>query len=366
MFGGNYLVKLFQNLVQQIKEIIHCEFGIADEGGVILACSDEKKVGKVIPAAPEIVESKERFVVIDGITYHKIYIKNKLEFIAYIASAEDNSTKYLSLISINVTNVKAYYEEKFDKSNFIKNIITDNVLPGDVPFRARELHLAYNAYRVVFLVKTEKSKDMHSHEIVQSLFPNKARDFVIALDSENTVLVKELKSNDDHKDIDKTARIIIDTLSAESMVKVSIGIGTVVDNLRDIGRSFKEAQTALLVGGIFESDKSIINYNNLGIGRLIYQLPTTLCKLFLREVFSEKAYESLDSETLLTIQKFFENNLNISETSRQLYVHRNTLVYRLDKIQKITGLDLRKFDDAITFKVALLVKKYLDKAEKIL
>ena len=149
------------------------------------------------------------------------------------------------------------------------------------------------------------------------------------------------------------------------MVKASIGIGTIVDSTIDLERSYKEAKMALLVGGIFENDRPIVNYNNLGIGRLIYQIPVEFCKLFLNEVFRTGSFEMLDTETMLTIQKFFENNLNVSETSRQLYVHRNTLVYRLDKIEKITGLDLRRFDDAIIFKVAMLVKRYLDKGQEI-
>jgi carbohydrate diacid regulator len=356
---------LFQNLVQQVKHLIDIEIGVIDETGLILASSNEQKLGDTNPAAKEVAKSKEQVVFVEGIAYQKIFIKNKLEFIAYIASCDEDSIKILALFSINVANIRAYNEEKFDKNNFIKNIITDNILPGDIHFRSRELRLAYNALRIVFLIKTEKNRDMHTHEVVQSLFPRKTKDFVIALDSENTALIRELKTKDSHEEIEKTAKIIVNTLGTELMIKANVGIGSVVDNLRDIGRSFKEAQTALLVGGIFESDKSIVNYNSLGIGRLIYQLPPTLCKLFLREVFEEGAYEALDDEILLTIQKFFENSLNISETSRQLYVHRNTLVYRLDKIQKITGLDLRKFDDAITFKVALLVKRYLDKAERM-
>jgi len=337
---------------------------VIDETGLVLASSNDQKLGETDPAAKEVAKSEEQVVFIEGKAYQKIFIKNKLEFIAYIASCDEESLRILALFSINVANIRVYNEEKFDKNNFIKNIITDNILPGDIHSRSKELRVAYDAFRVVFLVKTEKNRDMHTHEVIQSLFPRKTKDFVIALDSESTALIRELKSKDSHEEIEKTAKIIVNTLSTELMVKASVGIGSVVDNLRDLGRSFKEAQTSLLVGGIFESDKSIINYNNLGIGRLIYQLPTTLCKLFLREVFEEGAYEALDDEILLTIQKFFENSLNISETSRQLYVHRNTLVYRLDKIQKLTGLDLRKFDDAITFKVALLVKKYLDKVEK--
>jgi len=356
-------MKPLQNIVYQIKDVIDLEFGIMDESGLILACSDESKIGESNPFAEEIAYSKQNVLRNGDYTYQKVFVKNKLEFITFIKSLEPEGLKYLSLISINVENVRVYHEEKFDKCNFIKNIIIDNVLPGDISIRARELHVPYEAARIVFLVVTEKEKGMNVHEVIQSLFPNKLKDFVIALDDENIVLVKELRAKDDTSEVDNIGKIIIDALNTELMIKAKVGVGTIVDNLRDVARSFKEAQTALLIGSIFESGKPIVNYNKLGLGRLIYQLPTTLCKLFLKEVFADGSFEALDTETLLTIQKFFENNLNISETSRQLYVHRNTLVYRLDKIQKITGLDLRKFDDAIIFKVSMLVKRYLDKCE---
>jgi carbohydrate diacid regulator len=347
-----------------MREAIDTEFGIMDETGLVLGCSMEMKVGNYHPAAAEVLNAKSPVCEVGGQLFQRVYIKNKLEFIVYINMEGEFSKKYLSLIAIGASNVKTYYEEKFDKGNFFKNIITDNILPGDISLKAKELHISFNVYRAVLLIRTDKSKDVQSHEIIQSLFPNRQKDFIISVNEENTVLIKEFKAADDYREMDKTARGIIDTLNTELMVKAQIGTGSIVDNVRDIGRSYKEAQTALQIGSIFESDKSIINYNNLGIGRLIYQLPTTLCKLFLREVFREGSYEALDQETLFTIQKFFENNLNVSETSRQLYVHRNTLVYRLDKILKITGLDLRNFDDAIIFKVAMLVKKYLDRAEK--
>lgn len=357
-------MKLFQSLVSQIREIVKYGFGILDETGLVLACSNEAIVGQHIPDVSKAVTSKEKVTVIDGIAYQKVFVKGKLEFITFIEANSEECIRYLSLISINVSNIKLFNEEKFDRGNFVKNILLDNVLPSEIQFRAKELHLPSEVSRVVFLIRTEKNRDMYAYEIIQSLFPNKTKDFVIPLDDENTVLVREIKLNSDYKELEKTARVIVDTLNTESMVKAFIGVGTIVDNIRDIGRSFKEAQTALLIGGIFESEKPILNYNNLGLGRLIYQLPATLCKLFLKEVFNDGSYESLDSETLFTIQKFFEDNLNISETSRQLYVHRNTLVYRLDKIEKLTGLDLRKFDDAIIFKVSMLVKRYLDKCEK--
>ncbi|MCX7923129.1 MAG: helix-turn-helix domain-containing protein [Clostridia bacterium] len=359
-------LKLFQVLIHQVREIIDAEFGLMDETGMIFACSNEERIGQYDPRATKVIQSREQFTISDGFTYQKVYIRNKLEFISFIASNDANSTKQLSLFSVNVVNLKSYNDEKFDKANFIKNIIVDNVLPGDILLRAKELHLDYNSFRVALLVKTEKTKDVYVHDIIEGLFPNKAKDFVIILDDENVVLIKELKINDDYKETEKAARAIIDTLQSELMIKAYIGIGTIVDNIKDLGRSFKEAQMALLIGRIFENEKSIINYNSLGIGRLIYQIPRTLCELFLKEVFKESSFEALDTETLFTIQKFFENNLNVSEASRQLYVHRNTLVYRLDKIQKLTGLDLRNFDDAIIFKVAMLVKKYLDKNDNIL
>lgn len=356
-------MKLFQSLINQIREFMDGFFGVMDETGLILGCTDDTMNGSVHPEISSILNERSLFYESQGFLFEKVYIKNRMEFIVFINNEDEHSRKLLSMLAINVSNIRNYYEEKFDRSNFFKSIITDNILPGDIPLKAKELHIPFNVYRSVFLIKTEKARDVQPHEVIQSLFPKKIKDFVIALDDESTVLIKELRDDEDTREIDKTAKSIIDTLNTELMVKAQIGIGSIVDSVREIGRSYKEAQTALQIGSIFESDKAIIDYNNLGIGRLIYQLPTTMCKLFLKEVFKEGSFEALDSETLLTIQKFFENNLNVSETSRQLYVHRNTLVYRLDKIQKITGLDLRNFDDAIIFKVSMLVKKYLDKAE---
>ena len=356
-------MKLFQSLINQIREFMGGFFGVMDETGLILGCTDDTLNGSVHPEITSILNERSLFYESQGFLFQKVYIKNRMEFIVFINREGEHSRQLLSMLAINVSNIRNYYEEKFDRGNFFKSIITDNILPGDIQLKAKELHIPFNIYRSVFLIKTEKVRDIQPHEVIQSLFPKKVKDFVIALDEESTVLIKELRDEEDTREIDKTAKSIIDTLNTELMVKAQIGIGSIVDSVREIGRSYKEAQTALQIGSIFESDKAIIDYNNLGIGRLIYQLPTTMCKLFLKEVFKEGSFEALDSETLLTIQKFFENNLNVSETSRQLYVHRNTLVYRLDKIQKITGLDLRNFDDAIIFKVSMLVKKYLDKAE---
>lgn len=233
------------------------------------------------------------------------------------------------------------------------------MLPGDIYLKARELRFNSEVSRVCILIKILTKTDISAFDVIQNLFPDKNKDFVININETDIVLVKEIKPDIDSKDLEKLASSIVDTLTSEFYTRCVVGIGTTVTGIKNLAHSFKEAQVAIEVGKVFDTERTIVTYDNLGIARLVYQLPTTLCEMFLKEVFKKGSIESLDQETLFTIQKFFENNLNVSETSRKLFVHRNTLVYRLEKIKKLTGLDLREFEDAIVFKVALMVKKYL-------
>ena len=263
----------------------------------------------------------------------------------------------MAVVAFN--GAKTYYEEKHDKATFVKNIISDNILLGDIYTQAKELHFVSEAPRAAFLVRQLGPADVTTIDVIQGLFPDKQTDFVISINETDVALIKQLPEGADARELQKIAKQIATAVTQELGIKVVIGIGTVVNHIRDLARAYKEAGVAIDVGKVFENEKTIINYENLGIGRLIYQLPTILCQMFLQEVFKKNPIDALDQETLLTINKFFENNLNVSETARKLFVHRNTLVYRLEKIKKLTGLDLREFDDAITFKVALMVKKYL-------
>jgi len=257
------------------------------------------------------------------------------------------------------------YKERYDKDNFIKNLLLDNLLLVDIYNRAKKLHIENNVPRIVYLIETQPDKDINLKEVVRSMFPSKSKDFVTAVDERNIILVKEVREKELIEDKEKIARMIYDTLSSEAMSSISVAVGTMVEDLKDVSRSYKEAKMALEVGKIFYSEKHIISYNQLGIGRLIYQLPVPLCNMYVKEVLQGRTVEEFDEEILTTVQKFFENNLNVSETSRQLYIHRNTLVYRLDKLQKMTGLDLRNFEDAITFKITLMVSKYMNYMEKM-
>ena len=352
--------RLFQGVIHQMKEAIDRVIGVIDENGVIIACSDLVKIGEIRQGVREELAYASEIVTSGGYTYRPIGVGTKTEYIAFIEGEDKNAEKTSKLLSIALSNIKNLYDEKYDKGSFVKNIILDNILPSDIYIKSKELHFNTDETRIVFLIKFFGKTDMMPFEMLQNMFPDKTRDYVISVGEHDIVLVKDIKPDTDSKDIEKMATNIADTISTEFYTKVSIGISSTVDNIKDLARAYKEAQVALDVGKVFETEKNIISYENLGIGRLIYQLPTTLCEMFLQEVFKKGSLESLDRETLMTIQSFFENNLNVSETSRKLFVHRNTLVYRLDKIRKLTGLDLREFEHAITFKVALMVKKYLN------
>ncbi len=351
--------RLFQSVIHQMKDAVDRTIGVIDETGVIIACSELVKIGEVCQVIREELAYTTDVVVSGGYTYRPLAGGAKREYIVFVEGDDAEADKTSRLLCVALGNIKNLYDEKYDKGSFIKNIILDNILPSDIYIKSKELHFNAEEPRVVFLVKFTGKTDMMPFEMLQNMFPDKARDYVISVGEHDIVLVKEVKAGSENRDMEKIATNIVDTMSSEFYTKVSIGVSTIVDNIKDLARAYKEAQIALDVGKVFETEKSVVSYENLGIGRLIYQLPTTLCEMFLQEVFKKGSLESLDRETLMTIQCFFENNLNVSETSRKLFVHRNTLVYRLEKIRKLTGLDLREFEHAITFKVALMVKKYL-------
>ncbi len=351
--------RLFQSVINQMREIIDKPIGVLNGDFNIIACSNLEKVGETIDVDLSNIEFGIDPVVVDKFLVRLIGSNENNKYYVFVEGTDTIAEKYCSLLAVSFTNIKFYYDEKYDRRNFIKNIILDNILSGDIYLKAREMYFSNDVYRCVILIRSLENTDVSVYDVVQNLFPDKNKDFVISINENDVALVKEVKSDISSKDLVNMASSIADTLSGEFYCHVVVGIGTIVDNLRELAKSFKEAQTALEVGKVFDTDKTIICYDNLGIARLIYQLPTTLCETYLKEVFKRGSIESLDHETLFTIQKFFENNLNVSETSRKLFVHRNTLVYRIEKIKKITGLDLREFDHAIIFKMALMVNKYL-------
>ncbi len=352
--------RLFQGVIHQMRGAIDRTVGIIDETGTIISCSDLGKIGEVNSMAAAKAFAESETAVIEGVTYKTFGNQIHPEYAVFIDGEDALAGKYANLSAVTLNNLKQFFDEKYDRGIFIKNVILDNILPGDIYLKARELRFNNETSRVVLLIRVPDQTDASTFDVIQNLFPDKTKDFVININETDIALVKDVKNGIASKDIEKLARSIADSLNTELYTHAIIGIGTTVVGIKDLAKSFKEAQVSLEVGKVFDTEKTIVSYESLGIARLIYQLPTTLCEMFLHEIFKIGSIDSLDHETLFTIQRFFENNLNVSETSRKLFVHRNTLVYRLEKIKKITGLDLREFDDAIVFKVALMVKKYLD------
>ena len=351
--------RLFQGIIHQTREAIDRTIGVIDETQAIIACSDLGRVGETTEVVSPDSFIEQDCLVADGYTFKAFGSRPRCEYILFVEGTDEQAARYAALLAVSLTSIKQYYDEKYDRANFVKNVILDNILPGDIYLKARELHFNSDVSRVVLLIRINSKTDISAFDVIQNLFPDKAKDFVININETDIALVKEIRHGIETKDLEKLARSIVDTLGGEFYTQAIVGIGTAVSEIRDLAGSFKEAQVALEVGKVFDTEKPIISYDHLGVARLIYQLPTTLCDMFLKEVFKKGSIDSLDQETLFTIQKFFENNLNVSETSRKLFVHRNTLMYRLEKIKRLTGLDLREFDDAIVFKVALMVKKYL-------
>ena len=358
--------QILQNTIDGLKSITRKELSIVDREGKIVASTEVEMLAKHVSNAESFIASQAESQLIQDYQYFKVFDNNSCEYLIMTKGVDEESYRTGKITAFQVQSLLIAYKERYDKDNFIKNLLLDNLLLIDIYSRAKKLHVENNVRRVVYLIETDIDREMNVVEIVRNIFPSKTKDFVTAVDERSIILVKEIKENDSSEEVEKIAKTISDTLSAETMTNIYVAIGTAVNDLKNVSASYKEAKMALEVGKIFESGKNIVNYEKLGIGRLIYQLPTSLCRMFINEVLHGIKIEHFDDENLSTVNKFFENNLNVSETSRQLYIHRNTLVYRLDKLQKLTGLDLRNFDDAIIFKITLMVSKYMQYKDKFM
>ena len=349
---------ILQNTIDGLKGITRIDLCIIDVEGKVLAATFPE-ADQYIEPAQAFVESPADSQVVQGHQFFKIYDELQVEYVLVAKGSSDDVYMIGKMAAFQIQNLLVAYKERFDKDNFIKNLLLDNLLLVDIYSRSKKLHIQTDVPRVVMIVESAGGKDNNVLEIARTHFGSNSKDFITAVDESNVIVVKEFSETDTGKEIEKAARALETTLLKEGIREVRIAYGTIVHEIKEVSRSYKEAKMALDVGKIFFDERDIIAYSELGIGRLIYQLPIPLCKMFIKEIFDNKSPDDFDEETLTTINKFFENNLNVSETSRQLYIHRNTLVYRLDKLQKSTGLDLRVFEDAITFKIALMVVKYM-------
>ncbi len=350
--------QILQNTIEGLKGITRIDLCVLDTDGKILG-STFSEVGNCEKAVVAFVDSQADSQVVQGYQFFKIFDDHQLEYILLANGASEDVYMVGKIAVFQIQNLLVAYKERFDKDNFVKNLLLDNLLLVDIYNRAKKLHIETEVRRIVFIVETSLEKDKNILENLGGNSGTKSKDFITAVDEKHTIVVKELGVTESYSEMELVAKSILNAIKLEVGKDVHVAYGTIVNDIKEVSKSYKEAKMALDVGKIFFTDRDVIAYNTLGIGRLIYQLPIPLCKMFIKEIFEGKSPDEFDEETLTTIGKFFDNSLNVSETSRQLYIHRNTLVYRLDKLQKSTGLDLRVFEDAITFKIALMVVKYM-------
>lgn len=347
-----------QAALDEIKEISRIDLALYTEKGKLTAATFEPQEDfehAVLSFAESMAESQ----MVAGCHFFKVMVEGELEYVLLTKASAEDAYMVGRLAVCQIRNLVSSYMEQFDRNNFMQNILLGNMLVVDMYNKAQKLHIE-QAERIVYVIGFENKKDATALELVKNLFASKTRDFVTEIDDSSIILIKDTRDMKEDHDLKTLADMIVDNLHAEAMVRVRVGYGNRVNNLPDIAKSYQEAKMALEVGKIFYADKETIAYRYLGIGRLIYQLPMSLCEMFIHEVFGEEVPDVFNEEISGTIQKFFENNLNISETARQLYVHRNTLVYRLERLEKAIGLDIRKFDDAMTFKIAMMVLAHMN------
>lgn len=350
--------QILQNTLDGLKAISRVDFSVIDTDGKAVATTEDREPD-YMSAVIDFVKSPADSQEVSKFQFFKIYDEQAVEYVLVATGSGEDVYMVGKMATFQIQNLLVAYKERFDKDNFIKNLLLDNLLLVDIYSRSKKLHIRMEAPRTVMIVEAEDGKDVNSVEMVRAHLPAGNHDFITAVDENSVIIVKETEDENAKAELEQTAADIIAALEKEGASKVHISYGSMAGELKEVSRSYKEARMAMDVGKIFFDERRVIAYSELGIGRLIYQLPIPLCKMFIREIFGTKSPDDFDEETIVTINKFFENSLNVSETSRQLFIHRNTLVYRLDKLQKSTGLDLRVFEDAITFKIAMMVAKYM-------
>lgn len=341
----------------EIKEIARIDLAIYNENGKVLASTYEVKED-MRQLIIQFVDSMAESQMVNRFHFFKVMVDGQLEYVLLARDIGEEAYMIGRLAVCQIRNLVSAYREQFDRNNFMQNVVLGNMLVVDMYNKAKKLHIE-QAQRVVYIIDVAGKKDGVVKETIKNLFAAKTRDFITEVDEKSIILIKDIMEMQGEDDLENLAEMIVDNLHTEAMVRVRVGYGGKVELLQDISRSYQEAKMALEVGSVFYADKETLSYNQLGIGRLIYQLPISLCEMFLKEVFGEQIPDIFDEEITTTVSKFFENNLNISETARQLFVHRNTLVYRLERIEKTIGLDIRIFEDAMLFQIAFMVMAHM-------
>lgn len=352
------LQQVLKKCLEDWKSISRLDFCLVTENDQIYISTCDRK----LPAASKLQEFRNGTALCmanTSLCLYKIMDGDELLYILIVWGSGESVPTIGELAVCQVQTLLTAYAEKSNKNIFMQNLLLNAYSEVDAFNRAKKMHIATSVRRAVFLVETKQSQDEHALATIKNIFSARTKDFITSVDDSGIIIVRELQSTESYEALEDIAFMLVDMLNTEAMTSAWVSYSNIAEELKDLPNAYKEARTALEVGKIFYWEKNVFGYNRLGIGRLIYQLPVSVCEMFIDEIFKEETLDSIDEETLITIRTFFENNLNLSETSRQLYVHRNTLVYRFEKLQKKFGLDIRTFEDALTFKLSMMVVDYI-------
>lgn len=350
--------RTLQKCLDDWKEISRLDFCLLDLNGQPFCATCSRQ----LPSASRLEEFSESSALCmanTGSCLYKVHDREEFSYILIVWGSGDSVPTIGELAVYQIESLITAYAEKNDKNTFMQKLLLGNYTEVEAFNQAKKLRVSSTSSRAVFLVETRQEKDEHALATIKNIFSARTKDFITSIDDTGIIVVHELSSTETEEDLENIAFMLVDMLGTEAMTQAWVSYSNMADDLKQLSNAYKEARTAMEIGKIFYSERNVFSYRRLGIGRLIYQLPVSICEMFIQEIFGEESLDSIDSETLAIIRTFFENNLNLSETSRQLYVHRNTLVYRFEKIQKKFGLDLRTFEDALTFKLAMLVTSYV-------
>ncbi|HIT65653.1 MAG TPA: helix-turn-helix domain-containing protein [Candidatus Merdisoma merdipullorum] len=348
--------RLIQQSLNHVKAAARTELCVLDTNGMIVATTlNIEKISKEI--IENFICSQVESQVFQGYYFFKIFEEGRLRYI--LISKGGDSYAMGKLEAAQIETLVCSGGSRPDKKAFFKNLLLDEAFITDIYIQAKRLHVRVEIQRTVYLIEFQNERSAELGRILNEFADKTRNDVIVELDERTIAFIRESHAGNTEGSGAETARLLVDLLNSEAMIQVRIGYSRTADNLKELSKAYKEARTAILVGEIFYPDNTVCAYESLGLGRLIYQLPMSLCEMYIKEVFGEQKLESLDKETLNTIKIFFKNNLNVSETARQLYTHRNTLVYRLERIQKKMGLDIRVFEDAMMFRIGMLVDAYM-------
>lgn len=289
--------QVLQNTLEGLKEISRTEFCVIDTDGKVLASTFSDF--EIQPADIQaFVESQADSQLVKGFQYFKVCDDYQLEYVL-VAHGDDEDTYMVGkLAAFQIQNLIVAYKERFDKDS-LSRIFFLIIFFWWIFTTERRNFILKQMSVVVMILELNQEKDHSSVESVKSLFGGKSRDFITAVDEKSIIIVKELEEGEGYPEMDKLAHTILDTLDLNKDGEdVHMAYGTIVNELKEVSRSYKEARMALDVGKIFFGDKEVIAYSSLGIGRLIYQLPIPLCKMFIREIFDNKSPDDFDERHL--------------------------------------------------------------------